>query len=98
MFRSVRFRGAPSVVSSRFGLRSMRRSLGSLTIAAVVLIAGGLVLGGGSGQALTQASVSWGVGAAPVLPANAVTAGNQFVTLSSVSCASAGDCSAVGSY
>jgi hypothetical protein len=73
--------------------------LGRLAVAVALLAVGGLVLGGGSNVAFAQAAdASWGVGVGAVLPANAVTAGNQSVSLNSVSCGSAGNCSAVGSY
>ena len=53
----------------------------------------------GNSQALlvTETAGSWAAGAEAVLPADAATT-NQNAFLNSVSCASAGSCSAVGSY
>src|SRR5439155_8562985 len=48
------------------------------------------------GLLLTQAAGTWATGVEASLPANAGSDPN--VALSSVSCASAGNCSAVGSY
>ena len=50
----------------------------------------------GQGLLLTETSGTWQTGIQVPLPANANT--TPMVDLSSVSCASAGDCSAVGSY
>jgi hypothetical protein len=49
------------------------------------------------GLLLTETAGSWAPGVKAVLPADALTT-NQEVDLSSVSCGSAGNCSAVGSY
>jgi hypothetical protein len=49
------------------------------------------------GMLLTETNGTWAAGIEAALPANAVTTG-QRVFLTSVSCASAGNCSAVGSY
>ena len=51
----------------------------------------------GSTSTAARAKTSWKVIGA-VLPANAATADNQDVSINSVSCASAGNCSAVGVY
>jgi hypothetical protein len=48
------------------------------------------------GLLLTETSGTWAIGVEPSLPANADT--NPDVFLNSVSCASAGNCTAVGSY
>jgi PASTA domain len=48
------------------------------------------------GLLLTETAGTWGTGVEPALPANAATA--QQGVLTSVSCASPGNCSAVGSY
>ena len=48
------------------------------------------------GLLLTETSGTWAVGVEPSLPANAISGG--FVGLDSVSCASAGNCTAVGGY
>jgi uncharacterized repeat protein (TIGR01451 family) len=50
----------------------------------------------GQGLLLTQTAGTWATGAEAPLPANA--ASNPFVFLASVSCASAGNCTAVGGY
>jgi hypothetical protein len=52
--------------------------------------------GNEQGLLLTQTAGTWGTGVKAPLPANAGT--NPVVNLDSVSCASAGNCSAVGSY
>jgi hypothetical protein len=62
-----------------------------------------LLFAGGSGvtsaAATAGARTYWGKGIAAVLPANAVQgASNQVVDINSISCASVGDCSAVGEY
>jgi len=62
-----------------------------------------LLFAGGSGvtsaSATAGARTYWGKGIAAVLPANAVKgASNQVVDINSISCASAGNCSAVGEY
>jgi hypothetical protein len=51
---------------------------------------------GRQGMLLTQSAGTWATGVQATPPANAGT--NPFVTLSSVSCASAGNCGAVGTY
>jgi PASTA domain len=61
-----------------------------------ICIALALVVASASGAA--AASTYWATGVKVVLPANAATGTDQVVSLSSVSCASAGNCSAVGSY
>ena len=48
------------------------------------------------GLEIPESSTAWGTGVAALLPAGA--ASNPAVSLTSVSCASAGDCAAVGSY
>jgi len=53
--------------------------------------------GNGPGLLLTETAGTWGTGVEAVLPANGATT-QQFVGLTSVSCASAGNCSAVGTY
>jgi PASTA domain len=53
--------------------------------------------GGTEGLLLTETAGTWGTGSSAALPANAATT-KQNVFLSSVSCGSAGNCSAVGSY
>jgi hypothetical protein len=53
-------------------------------------------LGGGEGLLLTETAGVWGAGVEVSLPANAAANPGAFV--GSVSCASAGDCSAVGGY
>lgn len=53
--------------------------------------------GNSEGLLLTETAGVWAAGVEAVLPADASTAGAS-VALSSVSCASAGNCSAVGSY
>jgi hypothetical protein len=45
-----------------------------------------------------RASTYWGLGVEAVLPADAATGADRVVSLNSVSCASAGNCSAVGWY
>jgi hypothetical protein len=69
--------------------------------AAIVAFAGAFLLLFASGPATTSASTtaraSWRATEA-VLPANAVTGENRDVNIESVSCASAGNCSAVGNY
>ena len=52
--------------------------------------------GGGRGLLLTQSADAWGTGIEAPLPANAATAPGSFIT--DISCASAGNCSAVGGY
>jgi hypothetical protein len=53
--------------------------------------------GNGPGLLLTETAGTWGTGVEATLPPNAATT-EQFVGLSSVSCASPGDCGAVGTY
>ena len=53
--------------------------------------------GNTQGLLLTETAGSWAPGVEAVLPAGALTT-NQMVELDSVSCASTGNCSAVGSY
>ena len=48
------------------------------------------------GLEIPESSTTWGVGIAALLPAGA--AANPAVSLTSVSCASAGECAAVGTY
>src|SRR5438309_1163548 len=52
--------------------------------------------GHGQGVLLTESAGTWATGVEATLPAGAGT--NPAVSLSSVSCAAAGDCSAVGNY
>src|SRR5207248_1599651 len=52
--------------------------------------------GADQGLLLTETAGVWAIGVEPTLPANA--ASNPHVVLNSVSCASAGNCSAVGYY
>src|SRR5262249_44379109 len=54
-------------------------------------------LGNGEGLLLTETAGSWAAGVEAALPADAATTG-QRVSIDSVSCASAGSCSAVGTY
>jgi hypothetical protein len=54
--------------------------------------------GGRQGLLLTETAGTWGSGIEAMLPANAAAGAGQFVLLYSVSCASAGNCSAVGQY
>lgn len=54
--------------------------------------------GGAQGLLLTETAGTWGTGVEAALPANATIASEQGVGLPSVSCSSAGNCSAVGSY
>jgi Divergent InlB B-repeat domain/PASTA domain len=56
-----------------------------------------LASSGEEGLLLTETAGSWGTGVEAVLPADAATAGQE-AFLSSVSCPSAGNCSAVGLY
>jgi dihydroxyacid dehydratase/phosphogluconate dehydratase len=58
----------------------------------LLLLAGGAAATPGS---TTKAKTRWR-GIEAVLPANAETPTNQYVAIHSVSCASAGSCSAVG--
>jgi hypothetical protein len=51
-----------------------------------------------TGVTASASTTAWGGGTAAVLPANAATGKQQGVSLNSISCASAGDCSGVGSY
>jgi hypothetical protein len=53
---------------------------------------------GGQGLLVTETAGSWGPAVEATLPADANTATEQEVNLTSVSCASAGNCTAVGSY
>jgi hypothetical protein len=53
--------------------------------------------GGFQGLLLTESAGTWATGVEAVLPANAASA-NPSAGLAAVSCASAGNCSAVGSY
>ena len=53
--------------------------------------------GNGPGLLLTETAGTWGTGVEATLPTNAATT-EQFVDMASVSCASAGNCSAVGTY
>jgi hypothetical protein len=57
-------------------------------------------VGGATGRssANSTANTYWEDGVQAVLPAHAATGNDQVVTVSSVSCTSAGNCSAVGSY
>ena len=54
--------------------------------------------GASEGLLLTEKAGRWRTGVEAPLPANAATTTNQFVRLNSVSCASPGNCSAVGAY
>jgi hypothetical protein len=49
------------------------------------------------GLLLTETAGTWGIGVEAILPADAATT-NQTVFINSVSCSSAGNCSAVGTY
>lgn len=53
--------------------------------------------GNTQGLLLTETAGSWATGVEAALPANAAST-NRFVEVSSVSCASAGNCTAVGTY
>jgi hypothetical protein len=53
--------------------------------------------GNGPGLLLTETAGAWGTGVEATLPSNAATT-EQFVDMASVSCASPGNCSAVGTY
>jgi hypothetical protein len=57
-----------------------------------------LLLVGASAATSASTNLAWESGSAAVLPANAATGKQQIVSLNSVSCASAGNCSAVGGY
>jgi hypothetical protein len=67
---------------------------------ALLLIAASV--GGAAGTSRATSAVAantyWQDGVQAVLPAHAATGSDQVVSISSVSCASAGNCSAVGSY
>src|SRR5436305_10152143 len=54
------------------------------------------VIGGAAPAALASANVNWGTGVEGTLPSNANA--NPNVTINAVSCASVGNCVAVGSY
>jgi hypothetical protein len=54
--------------------------------------------GSGQGLLLTETNGSWATGTEASLPGNATLRVSQFVRLSSVSCPSAGNCAAVGTY
>jgi hypothetical protein len=54
--------------------------------------------GAREGLLLTETAGRWGAGVEAALPANAETTTSQFAPLDSVSCASAGNCTAVGEY
>jgi len=54
--------------------------------------------GGTDGLLLTETGGKWSTGVEAKLPASAVDAGAGGVVLSSISCASAGNCTAVGQY
>jgi len=56
-----------------------------------------LVVGGSAASRMARAKPHWRATEA-LLPANAATGGNEDVSINSVSCASAGNCSAVGNY
>jgi len=58
----------------------------------------GVSTGSYQGLLLTETNGSWATGTEAPLPANATPRVSQFVRLLSVSCASAGNCTAVGSY
>jgi hypothetical protein len=53
---------------------------------------------GGQGLLVTETGGSWAAGVAAVLPSNASNAPGPLYSLGPVSCAAAGDCSAVGMY
>src|SRR5690348_16510571 len=53
---------------------------------------------GGRGLLVTQTGGSWAAGVGAVLPANASSDPGPLYSLGPVSCAAAGDCSAVGMY
>jgi PASTA domain-containing protein len=72
------------------------RRLAILTVLLLVAVCG--VGGTAGGSVARPARTYWQAGVATVLPADAVTGTDQIVSLGSVSCASAGNCSAVGSY
>lgn len=57
-----------------------------------------LIFTGGSTTSASTANVRWGSGVEAALPANAATGAKQNVSINSISCTSAGNCSAVGSY
>lgn len=72
------------------------RRLAILTVLLLVAVsAGGATAGGSTAK---PAGSYWRAGTPAVLPADAATGRDQIVSLDSVSCASAGNCSAVGSY
>jgi Divergent InlB B-repeat domain/PASTA domain len=54
--------------------------------------------GARSATSFTAASSGWAIGVEAGLPANALASSQQTVSISSVSCPSAGNCSAVGTY
>jgi hypothetical protein len=68
------------------------RRLATWTVLLLIVVFVGAAMAGSSG------STYWGFGVAASLPADAVTGTDQIVSLNSVSCPSAGNCSAVGSY
>jgi hypothetical protein len=64
----------------------------------VGFVAGAVLFVGASAAISGSTSLSWGSGSEAVLPANAAIGKLQSVSLNSVSCLSAGNCSSVGSY
>jgi hypothetical protein len=80
--------------------RSAGRRAGIIRAPIVVGLVGAclLLFTGVSAATSASTSLAWGSGSTAVLPANAATGKQQIVSLNSVSCASAGNCSAVGGY
>src|SRR5690348_12661768 len=78
------------------GRFARRNGRGRTTIAILVGGVSLFLLTGVSAAAST--GVAWGSGSPAVLPANAATGKQQVVSLNSISCASVGNCSGVGSY
>jgi hypothetical protein len=71
------------------------RRLALWTLFLVVVVSCGAAMAGGS---TAPARPYWQAGVEAMLPADAVTGPDQIVSLGSISCPSAGSCSAVGSY
>jgi PASTA domain len=63
-----------------------------------IVVVGLLLFAGGSAATSASTNLHWGHGTEATLPANAATGNKQAVSINSVSCPSAGNCSAVGEY
>jgi hypothetical protein len=68
------------------------------TILLLIAASVGGAAGRSSASSAAAANTYWGDGVQAILPAHAATGADRVVSISSVSCASAGNCSAVGSY